>query len=42
MSSDSQRSLLPEDVRNALAAMGNEAPPDEREFAARLHRRLAA
>ncbi len=45
MSSDTQKSLslsLPEDVRDALAALGNETPPDEREFAARLHRRLAA
>ncbi len=42
MSSDTQKSLpLPEDVRDALAALGSEAPPDEREFSARLHRRLA-
>jgi hypothetical protein len=43
MSSDTLKSLpLPEDVRDALEALGNEPPPDEREFAARLHRRLAA
>jgi hypothetical protein len=42
MSSDSQRHLLPEDVREALEALGSETPPHEREFSARLHRRLAA
>jgi hypothetical protein len=31
-----------EDVRDVLEALGSEAPPDEREFAARLHRRLVA
>jgi hypothetical protein len=43
MSSDTQKSLpLPEDLRDALIALGSETPPDEREFSARLHRRLAA
>jgi hypothetical protein len=43
MSSDSQKSLpLPEELRDELEALGQEAPPDEREFSARLHRRLAA
>jgi len=32
---------VPADLRGALRALGEEAPPDEREFAARLHRRLA-
>ena len=31
-----------EEVRGALRALGAEAPPGEREFAARRHRRLAA
>jgi hypothetical protein len=31
----------PADLRGALRALGEEAPPGEREFAARLHRRLA-
>jgi hypothetical protein len=43
MTSDTQKSLpLPEDVRVALDAVRGETPPDEREFSARLHRRLAA
>jgi hypothetical protein len=42
MTWDSQRSLqLPKEVRDALDDLGSEAPPDEREFSARLHRRLA-
>jgi hypothetical protein len=43
MKSDTQRSLqLPEDLRDALDDLRKETPPDEREFSARLHRRLAA
>jgi hypothetical protein len=48
MSADSPRSSPPstppsiDDVRGALRALGQEAPPAEREFAARLHRRLVA
>jgi len=43
MSSDPNKSLhLPEDLRNVLGTLGHETPPDEREFAARLHRRLVA
>ena len=43
MSSDPNKSPhLPEDVRDVLSTLGHEAPPDEREFAARLHRRLVA
>jgi hypothetical protein len=41
-SPNSQRSLLTDEVREALAAARSEELPDEREFAARLHRRLAA
>jgi hypothetical protein len=37
----SQRAL-PVVVRTALTALADEAPPDEREFSARLHRRLVA
>jgi hypothetical protein len=37
----SQRSLLTDEVRKALADARSEELPDEREFAARLHRRLA-
>jgi hypothetical protein len=42
MSSDSNRPQLPEDLRDLLREMGQETPPGEREFAARLHRSLAA
>jgi len=43
MSSDSNKTPpLPEDLRVLFDALGREAPPDEREFAARLHRRLVA
>jgi hypothetical protein len=43
MSSDSSKSPpLPEELRAALEALGNETPPEEREFSARLHRRLVA
>lgn len=43
MTFDTQRSLqLPKEVRDALDDLGDEAPPEEREFSARLHRRLAA
>ena len=44
MSADSPRSSPPsaDDVRGALRALGQEAPAAEREFAARLHRRLVA
>jgi hypothetical protein len=43
MSSDSSKTPpLPEELRDVLATLGNETPPDEREFAARLHRRLVA
>jgi hypothetical protein len=43
MTSDTLKSLsLPEEVRDVLDELGKEAPPDEREFSARLHRRLAA
>jgi hypothetical protein len=40
---DTQRSLqLPQEVRDVLDELSHEAPPDEREFSARLHRNLAA
>jgi hypothetical protein len=43
MSSDSSKSpAFSEDLRDALDALGNETPPEEREFSARLHRRLVA
>ena len=43
MSPESPRTpLLPQELRDVLDGLGNEAPPDEREFAARLHRRLVA
>jgi hypothetical protein len=45
MSSDSptpSQRALPVVVRDALAAISGEAPPEEREFSARLHRRLVA
>jgi hypothetical protein len=43
MSTDSSKSPpLSEDLRGALDEIGRETPPDEREFAARLHRRLVA
>jgi hypothetical protein len=43
MKFDTQRSLqLPAEVRDALDDLAKETPPDEREFSARLHRRLAA
>jgi hypothetical protein len=43
MTSDGLKSLsLPEEVREILEELKNEAPPDEREFSARLHRRLVA
>jgi hypothetical protein len=43
MSTDPNKSLhLPEDLRDVLGTLGHETPPDEREFAARLHRRLVA
>jgi hypothetical protein len=43
MSTDPSKSPpLSEDLRGALDALGREAPPDEREFSARLHRRLVA
>jgi hypothetical protein len=32
----------PDDVRGILRELGAETPPDEREFAAKLHRRLVA
>jgi hypothetical protein len=35
-------SRSPEEVRGALRALAEETPPGEREFTARLHRRLAA
>jgi hypothetical protein len=43
MTFDTQRSLqLPKEVRDALDDLRQETPPDEREFSARLHRRLVA
>ena len=43
MKFDTQRSLqLPQEVRDVLDELRHEAPPDEREFSARLHRNLAA
>ena len=43
MSSDSPKHpLSPEEVRAALRALGADAAPGEREFAAALHRRLVA
>jgi hypothetical protein len=38
----SRSSRSPEEVRGALRALREETPPGEREFTARLHRRLAA